>query len=61
MICGNPGEGDGVGGRKEIQEGGDMGTYICLWLMHVDVRQKQMQYCRAIILQLKINEFLKDA
>lgn len=31
----------------------------CLWLIHADVRQKPTQYCRAIILQLKINNFLK--
>ena len=29
------------------------GTYV--WLTHVDVWQKQIQYCKAIILQLKIN------
>ena len=32
------------------------GTYVYLWLMHVDVRQKPTQYCNAIILQLKINK-----
>ena len=25
------------------------------WLIYVDVRQKSTQYCKAIILQLKIN------
>ena len=29
------------------------GTYV-LWLIHVDVWQKPTQYCKAIILQLKI-------
>ena len=33
-------------------------TYVYLWLIHVDVWQKPAQYCKAIILQLKIN--LKD-
>ena len=33
------------------------GTYVYLGLIHVDVWQKQTQYCRAIILQLKINKF----
>ena len=31
------------------------GTYVYLWLIHVDVWQKPKQYCKAIILQLKIN------
>ena len=29
------------------------GTYIYLWLIHVDVWQRPTQYCKAIILQLK--------
>ena len=38
----------------EVQEGGD----ICkLMLIHVDVLQKLTQYCKEIILQLKINKF----
>ena len=32
------------------------GTWVNLWLTHVDVWQKPMQYCKAIILQLKINK-----
>ena len=43
-----------VGGRW-AQEGGDM--YLCLWLIHVDVWQRPTQYCKAIILPLKINTF----
>ena len=31
------------------------GTYVYLWLIHVDIRQKPTQYCKAIIFQLKIN------
>ena len=27
------------------------GAYVCLWLIHVDVWQKPIQYCKAIILQ----------
>ena len=42
---------DGVGGRREIQEGGD--GCICIWLIPVDVWQKPTQFCEAIILQLK--------
>ena len=34
-------------------------TYEYLWLIHVDVWQKPTQYCKAIILQLKINIFFK--
>ena len=30
-------------------------TYVYLWLIHVDVWHKPTQYCKAIILQLKIN------
>jgi len=30
------------------------GTNVSLWLVHVDVWQKSTQYCKAIILQLKI-------
>ena len=34
-------------------------TYICLWVIHADVWQKPIQYCKAIILQLKISKFKK--
>ena len=34
-------------------------TYVYPWLKHVDVWQKPTQYCKAIILQLKIDTFLK--
>ena len=39
-----------VGGRFRRE-----GTYIYLWVIHVDTLQKPTQYCKAIILQLKIN------
>ena len=32
------------------------GTYVYLWLIHVEVWQKRTQYYKAIILQLKINK-----
>ena len=35
------------------------GTYECLWLIHVGVWQKPTYYCKAIIFQLKINNFKK--
>ena len=34
-------------------------TYIYLWLIHIVSCEKPTQYCKAIILQLKINNFLK--
>ena len=44
-------------GRKFKRDG----TYVYLWLIHIDVRQKPTQYCKAIILQLKINMLKKAA
>ena len=32
------------------------GTYIYLWLIHVDVCQRPIQYCKAIMLQLKMKK-----
>ena len=34
-------------------------TYVYLWLIHADVWQKPTQYCKVIILQLKLNTFKK--
>ena len=34
--------------------------YVDLLLIHVDIWQKPTQYCKAIILQLKINKFFKN-
>ena len=39
------------GGRFERE-----GTYVYLWLIHVAIWQKPIRYCKAIILQLKINK-----
>ena len=44
---------EGVGSSREVQEGGDI--YIYLWLIHVDTWQKQTQYCKATVLQFKVN------
>ena len=33
------------------------GTYVYLWLIHVDVWQKPTQYCIVIILQFKKKEY----
>ena len=46
----------GWGGRWEGGSGAG-GAYVCLWLIPVDVWQKSTQYCKAIILQLKISIF----
>ena len=35
------------------------GIYAYLWLIHVDEWQKPTQYCKAIILQLKVNKKTK--
>ena len=43
---------DGVGDGREVQGEGDM--YVYLWLIHADTWQKPTQYCKAIILQLKL-------
>ena len=48
VLCDNL-EGWEVGGRFKRE-----GTYIYLWLIHVDVWQKPSQYCKVIIHQLKI-------
>ena len=41
----------GWGGRWE--GGSGWGTHVHPWLMHVNVWQKPLQYCRVISLQLK--------
>ena len=50
MLCSDLERWDREGGR-EAQEGGDMGIYVRIWLVHFVVQQKLMQYCEAIILQ----------
>ena len=47
--------GMGWGGRQEGASG--WGTHVNPWLIHVNVWQKPLQYCKVITLQLiKINE-----
>ena len=47
--------GMGWGGRRE--EGLGWGTHVNPWLIHVNIWQKPLQYCKVISLQLiKINE-----
>ena len=50
MLCDHLEGWDREGG-SETQEGGDMGIYISIWLIHFVVQQKLMQHCEAIILQ----------
>ena len=51
--------GMGWGGRQE--GGSGWGTHVNPWLIHVNVWQKPLQYCKVISLQLiKINEKTKQ-
>ena len=50
VLWDNPVGWGGVGGGRRVQ---DRGTYVHLWLIHVDVWQKPPQYCKVISLQLK--------
>ena len=50
MFCDNLEGWDGVGDGSGVQ---GEGTYVCLWLIHVDVWQRPTQYCKAITSQLK--------
>ena len=36
---------------RETQEGGDMGIYVYIELIHFVIQQKLTQHCKAIILQ----------
>ena len=47
MLCNDLDGWDREGGR-EAQEGGEMGVYVCIWLIHFVVQQKLTQYCEAI-------------
>ena len=50
--------GMGWGGRQE--GGSGWGTHVNLWLIHVNVWQNPLQYCKVISLQLiKINKKIK--
>ena len=50
MLCDHLEEWDREGG-EEAQEGGDMGIYVYIELIHFVVEQKLTQHCKAIILQ----------
>ena len=47
----------GIGWRGRSDRGSGWGIHVNPWLIHVNVRQKPLQYCKVISLQLiKINE-----
>ena len=47
----------GMGWGRRWEGGSGRGTHVNLWLIHVNVWQKPLQYCKVISLQLiKINE-----
>ena len=50
MLCDDLEGWDREDGR-EAQEGGDMGIYVCIWLIRFVVQQKLTRYYEEIILQ----------
>ena len=50
MLCDHLEGWDREGGR-EAQEGGDMGMYVCIWLIHFVVGRRLAPYCEAVIRQ----------
>ena len=47
---------DGEGDGREVQK---EGIYVYLWLIHVEAWQKTTKFCKATILQQKINLKIK--
>ena len=43
-------------GGRETQEGGDMGIYVYVWLIHFVIKQKLTHNCRTIILQKDVKK-----
>ena len=53
--CSGKTQRDGMG--REEEGGSGWGTHVKPWLIHVNVSQKSLKYCKVISLQLiKINE-----
>ena len=50
MLCDDL-EGWGREGGRETQEGGHMGIYVYVKLIHFVIKQKRTHHCKAIILQ----------
>ena len=59
MLCDDLQGWDREGGR-EAQEGGDMGTYVCIWLTHFIVQQKLTQHCEAIYSNKDLFKKMRD-
>ena len=57
---GTPGRPRGIGWRGRWEGGLGWGIFVNPWLIHVNVRQKPLQYCKVISLQL-INEKKKKS
>ena len=57
VLCINLEGWDGEGDEREVQR---ERIYVYLWLIHVEVWQKTAKFCKAIILQWKINTFKKE-
>ena len=51
MLCDHLEGWDGEAGR-EAQEGGDMGIYVCIWLIHFVIQQKLTQHCKATTIKM---------
>ena len=49
----------GIGWRGRWEGGSGWGTHVNPWLIHVNVWQKPLQYCKVISLQLKKNKWKK--
>ena len=43
-------------GGREMQEGGDMGTYVYVQLIHFVIQQKLTHHCKALILQKDVKK-----
>ena len=52
VLCDNLEGWDGMESGREVER---EGPCVFLWLVHADIGQKSTQYCKAIILHLKIN------
>ena len=51
----------GMGWRGRWEGGSGWGTHVNPWMIHVNIWQKALQYCKVISLQLiKINEEKKS-
>ena len=56
LRAGAPGRPRGMGWGGKWEGDSECGTHVNPWLIHVSVRQKSLQYCKVISLQLiKIN------